>query len=90
VRAFKGADMILVNGTNYEADPPGARSGTPRRSRQRRNQAGRLVITTWQDRDHCLLSRVSDYPATETRASAARIPLTIMRLTPAGACLWSR
>ena len=29
VRAFEGADTVLINGTNYEADPPGARSGTP-------------------------------------------------------------
>ena len=90
VRAFKGADTVLINGTNYDIDPA-------RRAQQHaaaitaaaESGAGRLVIT-WQDLDHCPMPEVSDYPATETRARAARIPVTIMRLTSDLAALVAR
>ena len=82
VRAFRGADTVLINGTNYGTDPA-------RRAQQHaaaitaaaESGAGRLVITTWQDLDRCPMPEASDYPATETRARAARTPVTIMRLT---------
>jgi NAD(P)H dehydrogenase (quinone) len=91
VRAFKDADTVLINGTNYGTAPA-------RRAQQHaaaitaaaESGAGRLVITTWQDLDHCPMPEVSDYPATETRARAARTPVTIMRLTSDLAALVAR
>lgn len=91
VRAFKGADTVLINGTNYGTDPA-------RRAQQHaaaitaaaQSGAGRLVVTTWQDLDHCPMPEVSDYPATEARARAARIPVTILRLTSDLAALVAR
>lgn len=91
VRAFKGADTVLINGTSYGTDPA-------RRAQQHAaaitaaagSGAGRLVITTWQDLDHCPMPEVSDYPATEARARAARTPVTIMRLTSDLAALVAR
>jgi NAD(P)H dehydrogenase (quinone) len=82
VRAFKGADTVLINGTNYDIDPATrSQRQTAAITAAAESGAGRLVITTWQDLDHCLLPQVSDYPATETRAMAAGIPATILRLT---------
>ena len=91
VRAFRGADTVLINGTNYGTDPA-------RRAQQHaaaitaaaQSGAGRLVVTTWQDLDHCPMPEVSDYPATEARARAARIPVTILRLTSDLAALVAR
>jgi NAD(P)H dehydrogenase (quinone) len=91
VRAFEGAGTVLINGTNYGTDPA-------RRAQQHaaaitaaaKSGARRLVVTTWQDLDHCPMPEVSDYPATEARARATGIPVTILRLTSDLAALVAR
>lgn len=91
VRAFQGADTVLINGTNYDIDPATrARRQAAAITAAAESGAGRLVVTTWQDLDHCPLPEVSDYPATETRARAAGIPVTILRLTSDMAALVAR
>jgi NAD(P)H dehydrogenase (quinone) len=81
VAAFQGADTVLING-NY-ATPPARRAQRHAAAitAAAESGAGRLVVNTWQDLDHCPMPEVADYRATEARARAARIPVTILRLT---------
>jgi NAD(P)H dehydrogenase (quinone) len=81
VAAFRGADTVLVNGSY--ATPPARRAQRHAAAiaAAAESGAGRLVVNTWQDLDHCPMPEVADYRATEARAKAARIPVTIMRLT---------
>jgi NAD(P)H dehydrogenase (quinone) len=90
VRAFAGSDTVLINGN--PATPPARRAQRHAAAITAATGSGadRLVVTTWQDLDHCPLPEVSDYPATETRARAARIPVTILRLTSGLAALAAR
>jgi NAD(P)H dehydrogenase (quinone) len=91
VRAFQGADTVLINGTNYDIDPATrGRRQAAAITAAAESGAGRLVVTTWQDLDYCPMPEVSDYPATEARARAAHIPLTILRLTSDLAALVAR
>jgi len=91
VRAFAGAGTVLINGTNYGTDP--ARRGQQHAAAitaAAESGAARLVVTTWQDLERCPMPEVSDYPATEAGARAARIPATILRLTSDLAALAAR
>ena len=82
VRAFRGAGTVLINGTNYDIDPATrGRRQAAAITAAAQSGAGRLVVTTWQDLDHCPMPEVSDYPAAEARARATGIPVTILRLT---------
>lgn len=81
VAAFRGADTVLIHGNYGTAPARRAQRHAAAITAAAESGAGRLVVTTWQDLDHCPVPEVSDYPATETRARAARIPVTIMRLT---------
>ena len=99
MRAWQFAQFRADEAASWRAGLIIRRSWVPARRAQRHAAAitaaaesgtGRLVITTWQDLDHCPLPEVSDYPATEARARAARIPLTILRLTSDLAALVAR
>jgi NAD(P)H dehydrogenase (quinone) len=80
--AFQGAGTVLINGTNYGVDPATrARRQAAAITAAAQSGARRLVVTTWQDLDHCPMPEIWDYRATEARARAAGSPVTIMRLT---------
>jgi hypothetical protein len=88
VRALRGADTALINGTNYGTDHARhAQRHATAITAVAKSVAGRLVLTTWQDLGHCPMPEVPDYPSTETHARAARTPVTIMQLSSDPAAL---
>ncbi|MGI5128882.1 NAD(P)H-binding protein [Pseudonocardia sp. CA-107938] len=81
--AYQGASTIFVNGTNYGAAVTGQAHRQLTAAIRAAEQAGaeRIVITSWQDLDHCPLAYAEPYRAVEDAARSAFAGATILRMT---------
>jgi NAD(P)H dehydrogenase (quinone) len=78
---FSGADVVLVNGTNYGAAPAVRAQQQAAAITAARVAGARVVVTSWPDLERSSLPAAADYPATEALVRARPGPWTIVRLT---------
>jgi NAD(P)H dehydrogenase (quinone) len=89
--AFAGADIVLVNGTNYGTDPA-VRGGQHAAAIRAATAAGatRVAVTSWQDLDHCPMPMAADFWDTERAVAEATDGWTVLRMVSAGAVALAR
>ncbi len=89
--AFAGADVVLVNGTNYGTDPA-ARVGQHAGAIRAAAAAGatRIVVTSWQDLDHCPMPDAADSWDTEKAVADATDAWTVLRMLAGSASALAR
>jgi NAD(P)H dehydrogenase (quinone) len=76
---FGGAETVLINATNYGATPAD-RGRQQAAAIEAAAGARRVVITSWVDVEHCPLTFVRDFPATERLLKEVAASWTILRM----------
>jgi NAD(P)H dehydrogenase (quinone) len=89
--AFAGADVVLVNGTNYGTGSA-TRGGQQAAAIRAAAAAGatRIVVTSFQDLDHCPMPMAADFWDTEKVVAEVAPAWTVLRLVAGGVVALAR